>query len=121
MRPHVLLKEIKEMYEYYQDFESKYVMNTGQDYSIHYDLIDYVDDWVNAESIGDCQIVLQTMDREKDIYLGEFVKAILKINNISSEMEKMAEYIGNISLLHKLKEIPLKTLKFVATNQSLYV
>jgi len=121
MRVHPLLREIVEMYDYYEDFESMQRANTGQDYSLHYDLVDYMDDWVNAESVGDCQIVLQTLDREKDIYLGEFVKAILKINNISSEMEKMAEYIGNIGLLHKLKEIPLKTLKFVATNQSLYV
>lgn len=121
LKVHPLLKDILEMYEYYQDFESRNIMNTGQDYLIHYDLIDYMDDWTDAESVGDCEIVLQTMDREKDIYLGEFVKAILKINNISSEMEKMAEHIGNIGLLHKLKEIPLKTLKFVATNQSLYV
>jgi len=45
----------------------------------------------------------------------------LKINNISSELEKVAEYIGNIELLHKLREIPHLTLKYVATNQSLYV
>jgi len=45
----------------------------------------------------------------------------LKINNISSELEKVAEYIGNMELLHKLREIPQLTLKYVATNQSLYV
>jgi hypothetical protein len=49
------------------------------------------------------------------------VKAILKINNISGEMEKIAESIGNLELLQKLKEIPQVTLKFVATNQSLYI
>jgi len=36
-------------------------------------------------------------------------------------MEKVAELVGNVSLLHKLKSIPEQTLKFVATNQSLYV
>jgi len=55
------------------------------------------------------------------VFLREFVKAILKINNISSEMEKVAEYIGNVSLLKKLQEIPGKTLKYVATSQSLYI
>jgi len=45
----------------------------------------------------------------------------LKINNISSEMEKIVENIGNIELLSKLREIPSLTQKFVATNQSLYV
>jgi hypothetical protein len=66
-------------------------------------------------------MILQQMEQEKNIFLGEFVKAILKINNISSEMEKIAENSGNIALLSKLKEIPLLTMKFVATNQSLYI
>ena len=36
-------------------------------------------------------------------------------------MELIAESIGNISLLSKLKEIPNITLKFVVTNQSQYI
>ena len=37
------------------------------------------------------------------------------------EMKNVAEYMGNVELLHKLTAIPDLTLKFVATNQSLYV
>ena len=58
---------------------------------------------------------------EKEIFLGEFVKAILKINNIASEMEKIAELLGDMNFLSVLKQIPQLTLKYVATNQSLYV
>jgi hypothetical protein len=61
------------------------------------------------------------LEKNKNVFLGEFVKAITKINNISQEMEKIAESMGNISLLSKLRDIPNLTLKFVATNQSLYV
>jgi hypothetical protein len=61
------------------------------------------------------------MAEEKEIFLGEFVKALLKINNISSELEKIAEMTGNIAFLSKLREIPHMTLKYVVTNQSLYV
>jgi hypothetical protein len=64
---------------------------------------------------------LDKIGSEKGIFLGEFVKALLKINNISSEMETVAELMGDIEFLHKLKQIPIMTLKFVATNQSLYV
>ena len=46
---------------------------------------------------------------------------IVKINNIASELEKIAETNNKIDLLQKLRDIPSKTLKFVATNQSLYV
>ena len=61
------------------------------------------------------------MVQEKGIFLGEFVKAVLKINNISSEIEKVAEMIGNVTLLSKIRQIPGLTMKFVVTNQSLYV
>jgi hypothetical protein len=64
---------------------------------------------------------LDRIGTEKEIFLGEFIKALLKINNIASEMERVAELIGDVEFLHKLKKIPELTLKFVATNQSLYV
>ena len=74
-----------------------------------------------CENEVDCKSLLQQLGEEKEIFLGEFVKALLKINNISIEMEKIAELSGNVSFLSKLKEIPNMTLKYVVTNQSLYV
>jgi len=115
------INNIKEKYDYYLDFEIKNQINTGTDYNIHYDLIQYSMDWCDADSPEMCKFILQNLEKEKGIFLGEFVKALLKINNISSEMELIVESIGNISLLSKLKEIPNITLKFVVTNQSLYV
>lgn len=95
---------------------------TGSDYNIIYDLIDYVIRWCkNATDETSCKEILQVILQEKNIFLGEFIKAILKINNIASECEKLCEYLGNMELLSKIKQIPLNSLKFVATNQSLYV
>lgn len=116
-----LTQKIKQMFETYQTFEFENYLVSEADYSIHYDLLDYVRQWCNSDSASECKQILQNMEKEKGIFLGEFIKAILKINNISSEMEKVAESIGNMEFLSKLKEIPTKTLKFVATNQSLYI
>ena len=115
------IEEVAILYNHYQDFETENHTFTGVDYNIHYDLIDSVLNWCECESVTDCKIILQSLEENKGIFLGEFVKAITKINNISAEMEKIAESIGNISLLSKLRDIPRLTLKFVATNQSLYV
>lgn len=116
-----MVSDIKERNLVYFDYENTYVLNTGADYNIHYDLLKYMHKWCEANNVTECKTVLQNLESEKGVFLGEFVKAILKINNISSEMEKVAEYMGNISLLKKLQEIPQKTLKYVATSQSLYV
>jgi hypothetical protein len=96
-------------------------INTGADYTLHYDLLNYVEDWTECECIEDCRNVLYRLSEEKEIFLGEFVKALLKINNISLEMEQIAEQMCNIEFLSKLKQIPQLTLKYVVTNQSLYV
>jgi len=116
-----IINTINAMYDEYQQTEIDYRINTGADYNMHYDLLNYVEDWTKCEDIEDCQLVLQRLASEKEIFLGEFVKALLKINNIGAEMEKIAEMTGNIEFLSKLREIPNLTLKYVVTNQSLYV
>jgi hypothetical protein len=116
-----IVKTVTKMYEDYSIKETSLKINTGFDYNIHYDLLNYVDKWCDCQDIESCKLVLQEMDEEKQIFLGEFIKALLKINNISGEMEKIAEMTGNIAFLSKLKEIQNMTLKYVVTNQSLYV
>jgi len=115
------IKEVLELYEDYQKKELERNINTGFIYDIHYDLLNYVEEWCDSENVEDCKQILQKMAGEKEIFLGEFVKGLLKINNITSEFEKIAEMTGNIAFLSKLREIPHMTLKYVVTNQSLYV
>ena len=116
-----VIRTINQMYSEYEERETMLRINTGADYIIHYDLLNYVEEWTLCESEPECKLVLQKLGEEKEIFLGEYVKALLKINNIASEMEQIAEQMGNIEFLSKLKQIPGLTLKYVVTNQSLYV
>lgn len=112
---------LKSNLDKYMDIESYSNFKTGMDYKMHYDLMSYMVDWIEAESEEDCKIILQRVEQEKDIFLGDFIKALLKINNIVFEMETIAQIIGNIPFLHELNKIRSLTLKYVVTNQSLYV
>lgn len=116
-----LVTKVKDEFEKCQTFETETQITTGVDYDMHYDLLEYMDKWSNATTTEECKYMLQNLELEKGIFLGEFVKAVLKINNISGEMEKIAESIGNMELLSRLRDISGLTLKFVATTQSLYV
>ena len=116
-----IIFKVKNMYNDYITKETNLNINSGIEYTYHYDLLNYVDKWCYCENVEECKKLLQELADEKEIFLGEFVKALLKINNISSELEKIAEMTGNMALLSKLKEIPTMTLKYVVTNQSLYV
>jgi len=116
-----IIKEVENSYVCYINKEIARNIRSGFDYEIHFDLLNYVEKWCNCEKVEECKFILQELGSKKGIFLGEFVKALLKINNISSEFEKIAEMTGNIAFLSKLKDIPNMTLKYVVTNQSLYV
>ena len=114
-------KYIVERIEYYKDQEIKNNLFTGLEYEYNFDLIDYVFEWCNCSNEQDCKYIIDLMKCETEIFLGEFIKAILKINNIALELEKICETLQNMDLLKKLREIPELTLKYIATNQSLYI
>jgi superfamily II RNA helicase len=116
-----LLKEIHDSCNIFMDLELKNGINTGTDYEIIFDLTDYIIFWAECDSEPECKFLLQQMSEEKDIFLGEFVKAILKVVAITVELAAVAELIGDMELLQKCKEVPSILQKFVATNQSLYI
>ena len=116
-----IISNISIMYKDYKLKEDNCNIISTSDYLFHYDLVEYIIEWCSCEDISQATKILEKIQIEKNIFLGEFVKAILKINNITNEMIKVAESIGKIGLVHKLSQIPNLTLKFVATAQSLYI
>ncbi len=115
------IKQITEKYEDERTNELVRGISTGFDYQYHYNLVDYIGEWIDCNTEEECKLVLQKMSSEKEIFLGEFVKALLKINNIVEEMKIVAELLNNMQMLQELTKIPQLLLKFVVTNQSLYV
>jgi len=85
------------------------------------DIISYVIQWCHGTDETYCKKILETMTYNTGIFIGDFVKALLKINNIATELESICLEKNQLALLEKVRGIPVKTLKFVATNQSLYV
>ena len=86
-----------------------------------FEMVNPILEWCNSEDEQNCKSILNKCQQEYTVFPGEFIKAILKINNMVNELKSVAEYMGNIELLHKLSLIPDLTLKFIATNQSLYI
>ena len=107
--------------EYYEKIETAQQIDSGSSYEINFDIQTEILDWCSCETEEECKKIINSVKREKNISLGDFVKAILKINNIAKEIEKICEIKNNIVLLEKIKQIPVLTLKYVVTNQSLYL
>ena len=107
--------------EYYEKIETTQQIDSGSSYEINFDIQKELLDWCACETEEECKKIIDDVKRLKSISLGDFVKAILKINNIAKEIEKICEIKNNIVLLEKIKQIPALTLKYVVTNQSLYL
>ena len=104
-----------------QNYENENHIETGEVYNIQYDLMEYMNGWLNAETLEECKYFLQNLREEKGIYLGEFVKAMLKIVAICNEISIICELMNNYELLKKIKILNVQIQKFVVTNQSLYI
>ena len=84
-----------------------------------YDLLRPIQLWSSAETDLDCKWILQGELAEIGVSVGDFTKAILKIAVIVKEFQTIAE--EDLTFLTNLKGVEGMLLKYVATNQSLYV
>ena len=112
-----LLKE----YETYSDLEIEMGMRTGivYDSALNFDLLDESMEWCDCNSEEECKWFIQTRLFEKEISVGDFAKAMMKIATMAKEMASIVEF--PVDLQHKLSQIDGFVLKYIATAQSLYV
>lgn len=114
------IANIKTYINKYLDIEMFVCSSVPKNYEFHYDICELVFKWCNAETEEDTTKIFQELEYW-GIFLGDFVKAILKINNIVNEMEKVAEAMENVGFLSMLQSIHKITLKSVVSNNSLYL
>ena len=107
--------KLREIFEFIKNLYIKYNVPT----EINVNLCNYVNKWSEASNQEECIEVLSSLIQE-GIYIGSFTKCILKINNIVQEI-LVNEDIIEVSLRYKLSQISDITLKFMITNQSLYL
>jgi superfamily II RNA helicase len=114
------IANIKSYINKYLDIELFVCGSVPKNYNFHYDICELIFKWCNAENEEDTTKIFLELDYW-GIFLGDFIKAVLKINNIVNELEKVAEVIENVKLLSTLQTIHKITLKSVISNNSLYL
>ena len=117
------INNINALVEKYATLEDASEIYSGIDYSgiVSFNIASSIIEWCNCTNEIECKRLVETQLYNRDISIGEFTKAVMKISAITNEMIKMCESINNIDLLHKLSGIDSMILKYVTTNQSLYI
>jgi antiviral helicase SKI2 len=107
----------------FEEEEGRRGLQTGFRYqnAIVYDLMEEMIQWMNCQSEEECKMVLQEITETKQITVGDFVKAVLKISAVAKEWISLCDYEGKVALMSKLQQIDGLILKYVCTTQSLYV
>lgn len=112
---------MRDRLNHYLKAEEDAFLITGANYDIAYDLAPHVIRWCASGDEATCRLLIQEVKRDTGCFIGEFVKALLKINAIAQEFERVCEMTNNMVLLEKLRAIPKLTLKYIVTSQSLYL
>jgi hypothetical protein len=112
---------MKDRLDHYLKCEQDAFLLTGANYEIAYDLLPYVIQWCDSPDEVTCKLIVQKVKAETGTFIGEFVKALLKVNAIAQEFERVCDITNDMVLFEKLRAIPHMTLKYIATSQSLYL
>jgi hypothetical protein len=75
----------------------------------------------HVENQADCLFFFHNMKQDKQIFMGDFVKACLKIVAMINELRIVCDNDSNYDFLEKLEKIEQKLKKFIVSNKSLYL
>lgn len=112
---------IEPLYNKYYDDEIHNGLDTGSEWVVNYDIVKVMHEWYHADSEFACKSIMQHLQTDKEIFLGEFVKTLLKITNIVNELIKVSDLLCDTEFQNKLSCCNEKIMKYVVTNQSLYI
>ncbi len=116
------LRETQNIIDLYLLQEEQIQMFTDTfDINLKFDLLPYVLRWVKSENEIQCRTIISDMGENIGVFLGDFTKTLLKINNISNELYQLFVERNNIKMAHMVSQISERIMKFVVLNQSLYV
>lgn len=113
--------DIGSIYDKYCDYETKCNLDIGEEYCLNYDLMQIMLNWCKADNEHNCKLIIQTVQNEKNIFLGEFIKSLVKITNIFKEMDKLTLINNNVEFKYKISKVNDMILKYVVSSDSLYL
>jgi hypothetical protein len=118
----LVLENVEKSFHKYEDYDYEYGLSDNKNRNVlMYDIMEEVQEWILANDEIVCKNIVQKVSLEKGISVGDFSKAILKISVISKELINVCEQEGFTELQYNLSQIDGLILKYICTNQSLYI
>jgi superfamily II RNA helicase len=109
-----VLNKLMAKAEYFMNLEDKHKININSDYSVYLDFIEPAFIWASGGTIQDIY-------KATTIYDGNFVKAIMRINNICDNLKTILILLEKYELLGKIENYHEVLIRDITSINSLYV
>jgi antiviral helicase SKI2 len=110
----IVLKELSSIAENYINLEEKHKIYINSDYKLYLDFIEPSYIWASGGTISDVY-------QHTSIYDGNFVKAIMRINNICDNLMDICLNIERFDICKKIEGYTQILIRDITTINSLYV
>ena len=117
--PNIVIDKLRDVEKIVDQFVNKetylQIYNAEEDYwLISYDYVNIAYMWATGESLGYVMSMVDT-------YEGNFIKNILKINNIAHDLACLSHIYGNLKIIPQLEQVEDKLVRDIVTVNSLYL
>ncbi len=109
-----VLKELNNICEYFIKIEDENQLYIGSDYNLYLDFVELAYIWASGGSIHDIY-------KHSNMYDGNFVKAIMRINNICENLMDICKNIERFDLCSKLENYNQILIRDITSINSLYI
>lgn len=117
-----VVNKLGEFYTMYNNYEDDHLIDKSGDYHFNFDLIEFITQWYYIDNEISAKELIYDFHAETSVFIGELIKAILKIVNVIGELVKIYEGTDdNLDVLSKLNNCKEKIMKFIVNTQSLYL
>jgi superfamily II RNA helicase len=108
------IKDIQKIAEEYRIIEEKELYSPKNYWNISLELVDPIKLWLEG---GDASYICQTYG----LFEGNFIRSIMKMNNILDEYYALATYTQHTEQIEKIIELKSKLIRDIAISDSLYL
>ena len=116
----MIIKDLEIVSHDFCNKELKMSMNIENRYFLNYEYMEVMYKWACGLSYGDCICNSNEVRREK-VFDGNFVKAVLRIQNIVDDVKNISKMIEYMDLLLKLENAQVPLIRDIAQINSLYI
>ena len=109
-----VLKELEKYANIYIDLEDKYELSIGTDYKLYLD-------YVEASYIWACGGSIHEVYKNLNVYDGNFVKMIMRLNNIFENVMELCKLIERYDIISKIENYNSILIRDITMINSLYV